>query len=149
LSERIATLNISSDLVLDASTITSYLLAEENSQKIYQIIKASIEGGHRILTPELAYKEASNAFLKAHIQRRIISEEDLTKTLNSLFKLPLEPLKQDKELILRASAISLQSRLTIYDALYIACAEREKATLLTSDKKQHTQANEYVSTIII
>ena len=142
-------MSISSDLVLDASTITSYLLAEENSEKVYQIMESSIEGGHRILTPELAYKEVSNALLKACIRRRLIAEEDLTRTLNSLFKLPLQPMKQDKKLILRASTISLRSNLTIYDALYIACTELEKATLLTSDKKQHMHAREYVPTTLI
>lgn len=142
-------MSTNSDLVLDASAIASYLLAEEDSKKVYHAMRTCIEGGHRVLTPELAYKEVANALLKACVRTRLMTEETLTSTLNSLYKLPLESVRQDKDLILRASTISLQSNLTIYDTLYIACAEREKATLLTSDKKQHAQAQGYISTELI
>ena len=40
----------------------------------------------------------------------------------------------------------METKLSVYDSIYIALAEREKAELLTSDKRQSEQAQRYVPT---
>jgi len=142
-------LSTNNDLVLDASPIMSYLFTEENHDKIYHILRTTIERGYRLVTAELAYKEVANALLRACALRNLINEEDMINSLNSLYKLPIEPIRQDKGLILRTLRISLESKLAVYDTIYIALAEKEKADLLTSDRKQYTQAIKYVNASLV
>jgi len=141
-------LSIRGDLVLDASTIVAYALGEEGSGEIGQVMMACIERGSRLIVPDLVYNEVANALLKARL-RGLIPEGIIVSTLNTICKLPLESVRQNRELLLRASAISQESRLAIYDTVYIACAEREKAILLTCDKKQYEMATKYCSATIV
>ena len=65
-------------------------------------------------------------------------------SLNSLYELPLEPLRQESGIMRRAEEISLESRLSVYDSIYVSVAERERAAIFTLDEKQGRVAEKYV-----
>ena len=133
-------------MVLDASIITSYLLEEARRDDVYGVMRGTLERGFRLLTVDLAYKEVANALLRACVLRNLIDEKTLIDSLNSLYGLPLEPVRQDGGLVMRAVEISLESKLSVYDSVYVAVAEREKADLFTLDEKQRLKAKKYVRT---
>jgi len=54
-----------------------------------------------------------------------------------------------RDYFLRAFEISLSEGITIYDSLYIALAEGEGISLLTSDKKQYKKRRKYVNALLI
>ena len=110
-------MSLSSDLVVDASAMMSYLLGEESGQMIFEILKSSIERGVRLLTLELAYVEVVNALWRACMLRNLFDEKTAFDSLNSLFSLPLESMRLDRDLTLRALALALKAKLPVYDTL--------------------------------
>jgi predicted nucleic acid-binding protein len=133
-------------VVFDASTITSYLLEQARRDDVYGVMRTTLERGCRLLTIDLAYKEVANALWRACVLRNMIDEKTVIDSLNSLYGLPLEPIRQDGALVTRAVEISLESKLSVYDSVYVAVAEREKADLFTLDEKQRLKAKKYVNT---
>jgi len=82
-------------------------------------------------------KEVSNAIWKAYT-RGFITEKDVKKKLDALMMLiNINILLVDElKLIRDAMNIAVNENITVYDALYIALAEKESIPLVTSDKKQ-------------
>lgn len=138
-------MNTENDLLLDASAIASYLLNEEGSDEIHMVMRRSISEGGRVMTIPLAFKEVANALWRACTQRRLVNEETAVRALNDLYKLPFELKEQDKELVERSMRISLDSKLPVYDTLYIAAAEKEHSTLVTVDRRQYAEAVRHIS----
>ena len=141
-------MSASSDAVIDASTLAAYILTEENHEGIYMALRARLEGGGRLFTPDIAQLETANALWKAHVLRGLVTKEFISEGLSDLFTLPIEAERHDEALTRRAVEISLESGLSVYDSIYVSLAEREKAELLTSDKRQHEQAKRYVTTML-
>ena len=130
--------------MLDASAITSYLLEQASRDKVYNVMRDTLEGGYRLLTVDLAYFEVANALGRACTLRGLIDEKAVYLSLDSLYELPLEPLRQESGLLRRAEEISLESRLSVYDSIYVSVAERERAAIFTLDEKQGRGAEKYV-----
>ena len=137
-------MNTDNGLLLDASAITSYILNEEGSEQIRTVMRRSISEGGRITTLPLAFKEVANALWKACVQRKLVDKDTIVGALNDLYTLPLELAEQDKDLLQRAMRMSLDSKLPVYDTLYIAVAEQEHSTLVTTDRKQYAIAVQHV-----
>ena len=135
--------------MLDASVITSYLLGEENSGKTYSILRTEIERGFRPLTLEFAYIEVANALWRACALRDLLNAKAVLESITSLYSLPLDPARLDEELTTRATKLALDAKLPVYDTVYIALAERERAALLTSDRKQHSEAQKHVEAVLL
>ena len=130
--------------MLDASAITSYLLEQASRDKVYNVMRDTLEGGYRLLTVDLAYFEVANALWRACTLRGLIDEKAVYLSLDSLYELPLEPLRQESGIMRRAEEISLESRLSVYDSIYVSVAERERAAIFTLDEKQGRVAEKYV-----
>ena len=130
--------------MLDASAITSYLLEQASREKVYNVMRDTLEGGYRLLTVDLAFFEVANALWRACTLRGLIDEEAVYLSLDSLYGLPLEPLRQERDLMRRAAEISLESGLSVYDSIYVSVAERERAFIFTLDEKQGRVAERYV-----
>ena len=58
--------------MLDASAITSYLLEQASRDKVYNVMRNTLEGGYRLLTIDLAYFEVANALWRACTLRGLI-----------------------------------------------------------------------------
>ncbi len=131
-------------MVLDASAITTYLIEQVSRDKVYNVMRDTLEGGFRLFTADLAYVEVANALWRVCTLRGLIDEEAVFESLNSLYGLPLESIRQEGGLIKRAVEISLESGLSVYDSVYVSVAERERATIFTLDEKQCRVAEKYV-----
>ena len=122
-------------IVIDASTLAKYILREENWEKV----KVYLLNEPYSLT--LALAEVSNAIWKHCVLYKKVSYEDAKTMFDALKKLrdvvTFEPFEKYLE---DAMKISMEERITIYDALYIAQAKKF-GCLLTSDDKQWKIAN--------
>ncbi len=121
-------------IVVDASSLAKYILREEN----WEDVERYLADGTCSLT--LALAEVSNAIWKHQVVYSAISVEEaeiMFKALNETVEVIIyEPLEN---YVSRAQKIAIEEKITIYDALYIAQAERY-GKILTSDVKQKDSA---------
>ncbi len=117
-------------MVIDASSLAKYILRENNWEKVREYL---VDESYSLT---LALAEVSNAVWKHHVIYREISHEEAKIMFDALKKLkdvvvfePFESYLDD------ALEISLEERITVYDALYLAQAKK-LGNLLTSDEKQ-------------
>lgn len=87
---------------------------------------------------DLTLYEIGNALWKEAMLLKRISLEEAVKTISFIEKLKeilvIESLS-DEDLLLKLLKISLQQKITYYDAAYISIAQNRKLTLITDDSK--------------
>jgi predicted nucleic acid-binding protein len=112
-------------------------------------MRGTLDRGARLLTADLAYAEVANALWRACTLRGLIDEKAVYESLDSLYRLPVEPMRHESGLVKRAVEISLKSGLSVYDSIYVSMAEREKAAVFTLDEKQRSVAQKYVHAYMV
>ncbi len=124
-------------IVIDASTISKYILKEKGWEQIEKHLLL----GHSL---ELIQLEATNAIWKNHYLKRI-TKGDAIKKFKAIQMLCEDVLilQKSSEYIDEAFKFSIQEGVPIYDVLYILLALEEKASLLTSDKNQAKLAKKF------
>jgi predicted nucleic acid-binding protein len=117
--------------VVDASTAFKWVVSEADSDKAIQLRDDYRNGVHALLAPDIFPAEIANAFLVAERMGRVagfaVALLDVLTTCPTLN--PTIPLLSP------ATAVIAKIRVSLYDALYVALAEREKCDLITGDKK--------------
>lgn len=123
--------------VLDSSVIAAIFFEEEASERAEKVAQ-----DYSLITVDLAYAEVANVAWKRAV----------------LFNEPKEPVLQamksssdfisgaceviaSKHLLEDAFMIAVTEKITIYDSLFIAASEKEKAPLFTTDGKLHEKLN--------
>ena len=129
-------------IVLDASFIVKLVLEEEGSETAATLLKEWILGGETIKTVDIALPETLNALWKHHIIIRDLGQDSLREAVRDLLMLwDKLSYTHSSELADDALDIAVKHGITIYDALYLALAQRHSASLATFDKKLKTTAN--------
>lgn len=120
-------------LVLDASVVLKSYLPEEGSVQAQAIFKDRALGHVELLAPALMPYEVTNALMVALRRQRIdkARAEEILKEFVRL-RIPTQGLVGLEE---RAWALALEHQRTVYDAAYLALAEREGLPLITGDKR--------------
>jgi len=119
--------------VIDSSTLAKYILKEPNWMEVEEhLLKEEIS------TLNHTIKEVANAIWKAAAIHKAINQEIAEEKFNLLKTLTREVIatKPQEEYLEEAFKIALKHQTTIYDALYIAQAKKEKTKIITSDQKQ-------------
>ncbi len=136
-------------IVIDASSLAKYVLKEPGWREVRRVIA---EHQH-ITTVDHAAKEVLNAIWKRCILRGDIDSElahELCRVVIELFTEGVIEAEEETRYLDKAFEIALKTRITIYDALYIAQAHEKGYILLTSDKKQGEAARKLgIETIIM
>lgn len=116
-------------LVVDASVAAKWVLPEP----LAEAARALQTAGEPIIAPDLVYAEIGNAVWKRAIAGELSSEMAVgaLRTATGLFN-TLVPMS---ELALRATEIAIALKHPIYDCFYLALAERERAPLISADKR--------------
>lgn len=129
-------------IVVDASALAKYVLREDGWEQIGSFIR-----DRRPLTSvDHVLKEVGNALWK-HYVRGFIDAEKATRILNGLLGLVRTGviiLESETNYLSEAMRIALETKITLYDALYVAQALR-RGELLTCDRRQASVAREKVS----
>ncbi|MEM2902806.1 MAG: type II toxin-antitoxin system VapC family toxin [Candidatus Bathyarchaeia archaeon] len=124
-------------IVIDASTLASFIMMEPGYEKVATYIKNSMSVDHIV-------KEVGNVIWKAYIRNYVTEEEALKRFLN-LLKLTRYVIKlvDEMDLIEEASEMAIKDKISLYDSLYIALALEEDAKMLTLDAAQAQTAERY------
>ena len=119
-------------VVLDTSALMRLLLPDGPlpagaEDAIYRAERGDLQ----LLTPELALAEGAQVLYKKR-QQRYINADEQKELLADLLTIPLQ-LFSHKPLLGRAVALAEEQKLTVYDALFLALAEKYNAVLITAD----------------
>jgi len=119
-------------IVIDASLLAKYVLREENWEMAREYL------ARESCSVDLALAEVSNAIWKHNVLYGKISSEEASLLFKALNKIRedvvfFEPLE---EYLDNGMSIATEERIPIYDALYLAQADRYHE-LVTSDELQN------------
>lgn len=124
--------------IIDASALVAYCLNEDGLDK--DKVKEHLRRG--AVSLDLLRAESANAILVS--KRRKITEKSVASlALSSMLQLSTNNIKmvpQDDELISDAFEMSEDSKLAIYDLLYLSLAKRMNGTILSTDANQVKEA---------
>jgi predicted nucleic acid-binding protein len=119
--------------VLDASVGFKWAVPEVDSDKANSIRTDFGRGVHELIAPDLFPIEVAHALTRAERQGRLSRSASATKLADVLSTCP--QLHPYLPLLSRALALSSQTRVGVYDCLYVALAERAGCELLTADDR--------------
>jgi predicted nucleic acid-binding protein len=121
-----------SGYVLDASVAAKWFTRhdEPDRRKATAIRALYLSGQCTLMLPEFALLEILNAIRFS----APVEEEDTARALELLEKLRLDVVPLDWELLREATEISWTTRAALYDAAYVALAERRGVPFLTADE---------------
>lgn len=115
-------------IVIDASVAASWILPGEDGPRLDRIISKY----DRLLAPHLFWSEIRNVLLVAERRGRI-DKETADRAIEEIMKLHFEfdhaPSSEDVLCLARLHSLS------IYDAVYLELAKRQKAELSSLDQK--------------
>ena len=114
------------DIVIDTSALIAVIVDEPERNIIIELTTGNI-----LIGPGSIPWEIGNAF-SAMFKRQRLTLEEARKGLAIFESIPLRYIKPD---FANAVTISKQTNMYAYDAYFIDCAIRQKAPLLTLDRK--------------
>lgn len=119
--------------VLDSSTAFKWVVPEKDSDKALRL-RADFQAAiHEFLAPDFFPGEVAHALTRAERQGRITPGEAIDLWSDVMTTPP--QLVPSLPLIHRAIAISSQTRVGVFDCLYLALAEREGCEFVTADSR--------------
>lgn len=118
--------------VIDASVATKWFLQEEHSEPAAGLRDAHVRGLVRLLAPSLIVYEVSNV-LRYHPR---VGSELLADHIADLLALDLGLDPPSEEAIREAVRLAYRAGITVYDAAYVALAQRFDCPLVTADAQQ-------------
>lgn len=118
-------------------------LNEANSKEARKTVNTYLEKDYAIYTVDIALAEGLNAIWKHTKIVKDLKPEEAKKTAQDLIQICDKLGKlTTQELAEEATDIALAQDITLYDALYIAAAQKLNATFLTADQRLHDIAGE-------
>lgn len=118
-------------VVVDASLAVKWLAVEPDTEAANRLQDGWRQARSRVLAPNLLLTEVANA-LWQKVERRLLSPEDPVIHRPPVEWFPLE-FVDDRGLLQDALDLALTHHLSVYDAVYVALAVRERAPLYTAD----------------
>jgi len=120
--------------VVDASVGVKLLLPEEHSLHVQELFETALrDGGSSLHVPDLFFVECANVLWKK-VRRGEHPQSLAVQNLARLRALGL-PTTPTSQLVDRALELACVHGTTVYDACYVALAERLDLPLLTADSR--------------
>ncbi len=121
-----------SDLVIDSSVVAKWILPESDSEQAQRILAESAKAADRLVVLDLAFSEVVNVIWKRYRQQ-LITEDETRALLEALESCPLQ-VESARPLLAPALAIAVKYDRAIYDALFVALAQKLQAVGITADE---------------
>jgi len=115
--------------VVDASVALKWVIPEALSDRAARLL----DDGEPMVAPEMLLVEAANALWRK-TARREISSREAERALDLLSESGLD-LRPAAPLVGRALDLARTLEHPVYDCVYLALAERERATLVSADAR--------------
>jgi predicted nucleic acid-binding protein len=139
----------SSMMTLDASALVKLVIDEDSSNKIRRIVYKMLSNNEPIIAPSIALHESMNVLWVYSVGRRKLSKDKALIAFDRLLQIwSLMKHADSEDLNEMAMIIALDSKLTVYDSLYVAASVLYKSPLLTFDKDMRTKA-EHIGVAIV
>jgi predicted nucleic acid-binding protein len=119
-------------VVADASVIVKFFVNEEYTERALALRDAYISNQLELSEPSLMIYEVLNA---VRFSKRNFTREELNMILRSMHEYEFNITEINYDLSVKITEISTKYRISIYDATYVALAEKTKSKLYTSDSK--------------
>jgi len=118
---------------IDSSIALKWVIPEIDSDKALLLLAGYAIAVHQLIAPDLFPVEIANALGSAEKSGRIQQGEAVIFFTDVTNNAPV--LHEATRLLKRALEISLPTRQSVYDCLYVALAEREGCELVAADDK--------------
>ena len=122
------------DIVIDTSALIAVIVDEPQRTKIIEITS-----GNTLIGPGSIPWEIGNAF-SAMFKRNRLSLEEAKKGISIFDSIPIRYIETDFISVLN---ISKRAAMYAYDAYFLDCALRQKALLLTLDRRLKASAQDF------
>lgn len=122
------------------------MLAEDLSDKAYEVLRDFLGGMARLFAPPLVVYEVGNALWRA-CQRGYISPDAAKNGLRDFLRLGITFVELSEKELCDALDWSIEAKTTYYDTIYVKTAEKLSKTLLTADEKLYRKARNIIPTI--
>ena len=123
-------------MCVDASLVVKWLVSEVGSEEAVDLLDRW-EDTAQLWAPDLLYVECANAIRRRAVLGAI-SSDDVQPILTRLLRFDVEPIP-GRELVHDATMIALAAGVSVWDACYIAVAQRVGAELWTADQQLYTR----------
>lgn len=119
-------------IVLDASVVLKWILRDEDgATRALEFRERHLSGTETIAVPELLFYEVGNTM----VWSRRLTDQEAEASWEGLRAVALDVYSLRSHGMLRAMALARNGGLSVYDATYIALAERLECDLVTADIK--------------
>lgn len=116
---------------VDASIVFKWFNeSEEQSEQALVLLDAHLTKSDPILAPDILFYEVANALtMKSSLKASKIKE-----SLMILRDYSLTTVKPESDLLIKASILTRQYKVSVYDAVYAVLAKEKGCDLITADK---------------
>ena len=118
------------EVVLDSSVVVKWFSMEVKTDEALKLRDSHVQGSLELTVSEVLIAEVANALR----YKPDYDTEKLRKALTSLLGLHLNIMHLSEAILARTVEISYEGKVTFYDALPVAMAERRKAVCITADE---------------
>lgn len=132
-------------IALDASVAIKWFKPDEKSSSAIFYLEEHEAGRNPIFAPTLIRYEIINALRYS----KKLTKIDLEKIISLLSRVNLSYVAPDDYLLTSSLEISLTADVSLYDASYVALAQRLDCPLITADKKLFNKAKDFTEVILI
>ena len=124
-------------VVIDTSVAYKFFTSEEDQEQALNILKKHKEGEETIIIPDLLLYEIANAWST----KTSISSSQIATNLNDLKDANFKIETVSFELIYESIKLSIEYKISVYDACYAALAKKNDCDLITADNKFADKVN--------
>ena len=130
------------EFVIDSSVVTKWFVSEHDSDQAIRIRDDFATGKIKLAAPTLLFYEVMNALRFTGA----FKEDDLVLASESLSKYRFEMWRPRGKLLELSTQLSVRGDVTVYDACYVALAQRIGSRVITEDDEllakfpKHTMA---------
>jgi predicted nucleic acid-binding protein len=127
---------------LDSNILVKLVLNEQGSKEAQAHIVNALQKGYTLHTVDIALAESLNVIWKHVNLLKDLLPQEVPQTIEDLTKIydKLNIVKT-REITIETAQIAQTQNLTVYDALFIAAAQKLNGTLYTADQKLYITAN--------
>jgi predicted nucleic acid-binding protein len=128
-------------ITIDANVLVKLVIDENQSESVKRIIYETLSKDEPIIAPNMALFETMNVLWDYSVNRKKLNNDDALLAFDRLSRIWARIKHVDSDDLHKVSmTVALDSKLTIYDSLYVATSILYKSPLLTFDKEIHSKA---------
>lgn len=136
-----------SDVVVDSSVVTKWVLPESDSAQAHRLMAETIRNGKRLVVLDLVFPEVTNAIWKHH-HRKLITLDQARQYLADLFACPTH-VEAARSLMPFALEIAATHGRAVYDAAFVALAQALALPGVTADEPLYNSVHSTFPQIVL